>query len=172
MKIRTRYMKSERSRIKLKPSGNSLTKQNFKDGANINNILKRYKNAGLNPFYVDPTKAQFGDFTEANDLYSKMCASSAIVSWAHETFNGLSADLRRKFRNDPAEMIKYIDDERNHDEAIKLGLLSKVAPIEPAEASGPEAAPEAGKGFKGGALSKGPKAKPKEPVVSSDDDNS
>ena len=36
----------------------------------------------------------------------------------------MSADIRERFKNDPAEMISFLEDENNLPEAIKLGMVT------------------------------------------------
>ena len=35
----------------------------------------------------------------------------------------MSAEIRDRFKNDPNAMIAFLDDVRNRDEAIKLGMV-------------------------------------------------
>ena len=35
----------------------------------------------------------------------------------------LDANVRKRFHNDPAELIDFVSDEKNRDEAVRLGLL-------------------------------------------------
>jgi len=37
----------------------------------------------------------------------------------------LPADLRARFDNDPAQLIQFLENSDNKDEAIKLGLVNK-----------------------------------------------
>ena len=101
----------------------SLTQQHFKDECDINQIMNRYRETG---FLVDPLarpteKLQFGDFSTPFDY---MEAMNTVVR-ANEAFAGLPANLRKRFNNDPAELLAFVSDESNVDEAVKLGLMEK-----------------------------------------------
>lgn len=103
----------------------SLTQQHFKDECDIDCILKRYDSTG---FLVDPLAVrrpvQFGDFSGVEDYQASMNRLSRI----QEYFDGLPAGLRLRFGNDPAQLVAFLADERNSEEAVKLGLLERVDP--------------------------------------------
>ena len=42
---------------------------------------------------------------------------------AQEAFNGLPAAVRKRFGNDPGQMLDFLDDPQNASEAVKLGLV-------------------------------------------------
>lgn len=100
----------------------SLTQQHFKDEADINMIIARYNRTG---FLVDPTaprsgSAMFGDFSEVKDFQS---AQNAICA-ATEAFGELDSKIRRRFNNDPGQLIAFLDNPDNYEEGVKLGLFS------------------------------------------------
>jgi phage internal scaffolding protein len=43
---------------------------------------------------------------------------------AEDEFMRLPADLRARFENDPAQLIEFLENLENKDEAIKLGLVN------------------------------------------------
>lgn len=115
----------------------SMTRQEFADEANVNNLLKRYATTGV---FYDPLttvkanrKPLFGDFTQFADFTA---AQNAIIE-AHQAFDSLPVEVREKFNYDPAKLIEWLQDDANRDEAIKLGLIEKAA-----EAATPEPATE------------------------------
>jgi len=102
----------------------SLTKQSFKKECDINVLLSRYHTNSnvdyLQQFqgYVAP---RFGDASEVPSLqesYEKVYA-------AQTAFASMPAEIRRRFANDPMLLAEFISDEKNRDEAEKLGLLKK-----------------------------------------------
>lgn len=99
----------------------SLTKQEFKASCDLNNILKKYVRNGVNPFVVT-ADAKFGDFT---NVPSYADALNLVIS-ASDHFNALPAVVRKRFGNDPAEMLNFLSDPRNVEEAVKLGLIQSV----------------------------------------------
>lgn len=64
-------------------------------------------------------------------------AALNLVIQAESQFMSLDASLRAKFDNDPAKLLGFLDDAKNDDEAIKLGLkAAKLHVNTPVDASG------------------------------------
>ena len=123
-KFRTLYSNPP-SRVVTDNFDPSLTQQHFKDECDINNIMRRYRETG---YLVDPlvqakatAKPMFGDFSTAYDFHE----AQNTIARANEAFAALPSVVRERFANDPARMLAFIEDERNVDEAVKLGLLEK-----------------------------------------------
>lgn len=103
------------------PRSVSRTQQHFKKDTNINSIMKKYKKSGL---LVDPSikptaMPQFGDFTKVEDFHSLQNRLCEIQSY----FNSLPVEIRTKFKNDPHQLMAFMNDEANHEEALRLGLI-------------------------------------------------
>lgn len=104
----------------------SMTRQEFADEANVNNLLKRYAQTGS---FYDPTKPHsarqplFGDFSKYNDF----TVYQNLVIEARDRFDSLPVEIREKFNYDPAKLLDFLADEKNRDEAIKLNLIAKAA---------------------------------------------
>lgn len=108
--------------------GFGRTKQSFKDDTDINNILARFIQTGTLDF-ANKNQPQYGEIAVA-DFQSAM----NIVASANSMFAELPAALRNRFKNDPSEFLAFVQDERNTEEAIELGLgTAQVAPVQPAE---------------------------------------
>lgn len=97
----------------------SLTQQHFKDETDINNILRQFNITGLLP--ENALSPRYGDFTGINDYQS---ALNAVIA-AQDEFMALPADLRARFNNNPEELINFLDNSDNRDEAIRLGLVDQ-----------------------------------------------
>jgi phage internal scaffolding protein len=97
----------------------SLTQQHFKDETDINNILRQFNITGILP--ESALSPRYGDFTGIVDYHS---ALNAVIA-AEDGFMALPADLRARFENDPENLINFLNDESNKDEAIKLGLVDQ-----------------------------------------------
>jgi phage internal scaffolding protein len=54
----------------------------------------------------------------------------------------LPAQIRSRFDNDPAKLIDFLENEQNHDEAIKLGLVNPPGEMPQVVESTPEKAVE------------------------------
>jgi len=96
----------------------TLTQQQFKDEADINEIFRRFGlGQGIPQTFQMPTSQ---DFTEvATDYHQAM----NIMARADQEFMSLPAQLRAEFDNDPHQLMTFLEDEANREEAIKLGLL-------------------------------------------------
>lgn len=109
----------------------SMTDQSYKNSCDINVILAMYRKAGQPlPGSTDPEL--YGDFSK---LPSFQNAQNLIIR-AQEQFDGLDARVRRRFDNDPAQFLKFVNDPKNDSEMYDLGL--KVKPPAPAISSNSE----------------------------------
>lgn len=94
------------------------TQQSFKDEVDINTIVRRFGLTGEMPQnFAMPVS---GDFTSAMSFQESM----NLVVQAQEAFMTLPAEMRDRFGHDPARLISFLEDEKNRDEAVKLGLVS------------------------------------------------
>lgn len=131
-----------RRRVQAPDFGPSKTVQAEKQKCDINQIMKRYHRTGMID-HVSKVQGQWGiDTTLITDYQS---ALNAVIS-ANEKFNALPSDLRKKFDNDPSKFIAFIEDNKNYDEAVKLGLIdsskiSKSTPSTPPSSTGTPPAP-------------------------------
>lgn len=117
----------------------TLTQQHFLPDCNINMIMEKYRRTGVLP--VNQTRALFGDFSDGFDFLT----AQRQIAQAKEAFADLPAKLRKRFDNDPAQLIAFMEDPENRAEAEALGLVEKAKPPEPAPAA-PTAAPQAAEG--------------------------
>lgn len=98
------------------------TQQQFAEDADINVIVRRF---GLTGELPDDYRApQSGDFTGVTDYHSALNA----VREADAAFMEVPAEIRARFDNDPAKLIKFVENAKNREEAIELGLVPK--PVE------------------------------------------
>lgn len=115
----------------------SMTLQQFKDEADINMLLARFAQTGS---YYDPAsiaanassrQAMYGDYS---DLPTYQEAQQIVIE-SEAMFDALPSSIRARFGNDPANLLDFVNNPDNVDEAIKLGLLSAPAleeePINP-----------------------------------------
>jgi phage internal scaffolding protein len=96
----------------------SLTQQHFADDCDINQILEKFNVTGQLP--TSPISPRYGDFSGITDYHT---AINAVMA-AEEEFESLPAQIRARFDNEPAQLIDFLSDEKNRDEAIKLGLVN------------------------------------------------
>nr|QJB20833.1 MAG: internal scaffolding protein [Microvirus sp.] len=108
----------------------SLTQQSFKDDADINVMLEKFKVTGVLPQgVIMPT---YGDFSGVNDYRT---AREAMLKAEH-AFMDMPANVRARFDNDPQAFLEFCADDKNREEAIRLGLVPKP-PVEPVKAPEP-----------------------------------
>ena len=107
----------------------SLAQQNSRDECDINVIMERFGRGAELPQNFRPP--QYADFVGVSDYHSALNAVAA----AAESFDAMPATLRSRFANDPSQLMAFLDDPENRQEAVKLGLLPKPSPIVSAASS-------------------------------------
>lgn len=106
----------------------SMTKQSFADECDINKIMERYEKSG-----VMPEGRRMYEFGDAISEYSYQESLNAVI-FADQQFAELPARLRDRFGNDPVQLLKFLEDPKNRDEAVELGLVDAPSPApEPME---------------------------------------
>lgn len=113
----------ERPRLVLHTGSETPTKQEFKAECDINVLMKRYEKTGMFPQYPGSTPRYVSNigmpsYQEALDIVMK----------AQGEFAGLNSELRKRFDNDPAKFLAFVNDPANADELIKLKLREPPAP--------------------------------------------
>lgn len=129
MKFHTGYSVRKVEHAGFESDEDSRTKQEFKDECDINVIMKRYL-AGY-PIPDNVRVGRYGDFSDAVDFQE----AQNIVLNAEEQFMALPAKVRERFKNNPFELLVFLGDKENYEEARSLGLLrEEEAPpkVEPA----------------------------------------
>lgn len=124
--FRTRYEPSEDPGISFDPDipeQRSLTKQQFKEDADINNILRKYETQGLLPELM-AGEPQYGDFTEVPEYLEAL----NIVNTAQQQFAALPSEVRDRFGNDPARFLEFTSNPENSEELVKMGLATLPEP--------------------------------------------
>lgn len=110
----------------------SLAVQADAEDADINTIVRRFGLTGELPQNVRMPLS--GDFSSATDYQSSL---NALIA-ADAAFMAFPADVRARFNHKAAEMIAFVEDPANYDEAVKLGIANarpiapSPAPVEPA----------------------------------------
>lgn len=99
--------------------GKSRTQQHLHDLNSPRRLIEKYganrlKQAlAANPSMfsdVPPTR----DYKEALDL----------IAQADRSFSNLPSKIRNRFENDPVKLIAFLNDSKNRDEAVTLGLIN------------------------------------------------
>ncbi|AXH72218.1 MAG: internal scaffolding protein [Microviridae sp.] len=101
------------------------TKQAFKEECDINNIMRKYLEGA--PIPANVSVGRYGDFSSGADYLE----AQSILLTAREQFAALPAKVRERFGNNPAQLLEFVADPKNLDEARKLGLLKLEEPKAP-----------------------------------------
>lgn len=106
--------------VKTPIYGKSRTKQAFKGECDINKIVAKATQTG----FVDSmngTPPMYADVSDVPDYQTSL----NVVIYAKKRFDALPAEVRRRFGNNPNELVEFMGNEENREEAVKLGLLPK-----------------------------------------------
>ena len=106
----------------------SMTEQHFKDECDINNIVSTYQATGVLP--QGNREPLFGDFA---DFPSDLMSAQHYFDEAQARFMQLDAQLRKEFDNNPAKLLAFLQDEKNRDKAVELGLIERPPTVQPQE---------------------------------------
>lgn len=138
MTFYTRYNPSS-DRSDYKSVQKSQTQQHFQLQSDINWIIAHYQEIPQRALDAvsGPRQPLWGDFSAVPDLRT----AQAMLSQAEASFMALPSELRARFGNDPLQLLAFVQDSSNRDEAIKLGLIDKaVTPVDPVPAAAPVSA--------------------------------
>lgn len=101
----------------------SRTKQSFAEEANVNTIMARWHRTGVIE-HLSKATPRYGDFATADD-YQSACNK---VLGAEHAFMELPAEIRARMGNNPGNLLLFLADPANLEEAQKLGLVEKSKP--------------------------------------------
>lgn len=99
-----------------------LTMQAPAEEQDINVIMRRFgiKDGSQLPRWTDP-QAIYGDFS---NMPNDPVEAAEIIRRGEVSFNTLPADVRNRFGSG-AKLYNWLQDEKNTDEAIRLGLMAE-----------------------------------------------
>ena len=99
----------------------SMTQQHFRDECDVNTIIDRYTRTGVIPSeLVNSAAGVYGDFSDVGDF---MQMQEKLLK-AKASFGSLPSAIRDRFHDNPGELIDFVKDPNNYDEAVKLGIVS------------------------------------------------
>lgn len=128
--IRKPFQSSER--VSIDTGSDTLVEQSHKDPCDINLIMKQYQRTGIINHLRD-----YGDSYESVDAITFHEAMNVVTN-ANMMFDALPSNLRKRFDNDPAQFLDFVNDEANYDEMVDLGLAQR----RPVPAPDPDPAPD------------------------------
>ena len=132
--MRSAYSEPKPSKIKC---NDGITEQHHSEQCDVNNILATYMKTGTLP-PIDPN-AQYGDLSEFD--YQTM---QNQIANANSLFEQLPDNVKHKFGNEPYRFLNFVQDEKNYDELVEMGLANNPLPASPEDEALPvtDAAPE------------------------------
>lgn len=102
----------------------TMTVQSEKDNCDINVIMNRYATCGTPlPYRTDGVQPVYADVSELGDYMENY----QRCKQAEEMFNNLPSALRKELDNNPANLLSFIQDEKNKERCYEYGLLNKPA---------------------------------------------
>jgi len=127
LRTENNYDRDEASRASgLKCDDKSLAQQQFKEDSDINVIVARFGISGIMPENFGMPASS--DFTDAITNYHD---AMNMVRMADEEFQSLPAYLRERFRNDPQNLMDFVENPANLAEARELKLARPEEKVEP-----------------------------------------
>lgn len=108
--------------------GPSLTRQEFADECDVNNIMQRYEQHLADPMR-SVRQPVYYDFTQMPD---SLMEAMAVMNSAHDAFMTLPASVRKEFENDAAMFADFASNPENLEQMRTWGLAPpKKAPDAP-----------------------------------------
>lgn len=108
----------KRKRVQTVIEGKTMTQQHQKEQCDVNSIIEKYRKTG-HIAHTRKGEGRYGDFSKYHDFRANL----ELVSDAQTQFDALPAHLRKRFANDPANLVEFLLDPSNKEEAQKLGLV-------------------------------------------------
>jgi phage internal scaffolding protein len=121
MKKTIKERKNGSRKVTLDCVGASKTRASQQKETDINGIIAKYDRTGTLT-HITRSIPRFDDVSELSDYKSAL----DHVLKAQQMFNDLPSELRSEFDNDPAKFIDYISDSKNHEDAVKKGLVMEA----------------------------------------------
>lgn len=122
MKIITKR-KNGSIRVQTINNDPSSADPSFAKDCDVNEIMAKFARTGeIN--HLSKTSGQYIDASEFGDFQE----AANTVSRANSEFNALPALIRERFNQNPSELISFLQDPSNIEEAAKLGLIPVPIP--------------------------------------------
>lgn len=102
--------------------GPSRTQQHLADLCSPKRLVEKYGSKRLKEA-LSREPAMFSDIPLAGDFKEAM----DIIAKGQTSFDALPSGLRKRFGNDPYQLLEFLNDVKNRDEAIELGLIPRPA---------------------------------------------
>lgn len=124
------------SRVTAPHSDELITKQSMKDECDIHNILRQYQKTGIIQ-HINQQQPIFDDLPDITDFQTSL----SILDQAEQAFAALPSSIRDSFQNDPAELLRAIQDPGQRERLTELGILRAPAAPRPPDPGAPSSSP-------------------------------
>lgn len=102
----------------------TLVQQQFVEEQDINTIVKRFQVTGAFPMGPDGP-AVYGDFSGITDYDSAL----ETIDRAERSFMALPAEVRDRFKNNPANLINWANEARDEEEFLTRFAVRTEPPV-------------------------------------------
>lgn len=114
------WRRGGRLQVKADTIGPSMTKQEFVDECDINNIMSTYQKTGMLN-HVNQYGGEYSDVTGAVSFHE----AQNIVLEAQNAFMSVPSSVRAQFDNDPGKFLDFVNNPENKDKMREMGLLKE-----------------------------------------------
>ena len=114
----------KRTRVVHYNSEKSKTDPSWAQDLEAQSVINKYMKTGQ---WLGTPKGGYDP--EGQLMHVDLQSAMNIVREATDTFLSLPSELRARFGNSPEAYVAFIQDEKNKDEAVKLGLLVKKSSV-------------------------------------------
>lgn len=120
-------------RVRFFTGSETLVEQSHKESTKIEVVLAKH-NAHTLLAAQEASGGLYGNFIAGSDYQD----FRERVQDAMSDFQMLPSALRNRFDNNPAKLIDFVNDVKNYDEAVSLGLVVKPEVVEPVKPAAKE----------------------------------
>lgn len=114
--------KRKHVRVTSSTTGPSLTQQSKGPDSDINNIVRKHMRTALPGTPIgNPSATRKPRFMDISSVDYQMMLNR--VTDTQQKFASLPSRLRSRFRNDPHQLLRFVDNPENRAEALRLGLV-------------------------------------------------
>lgn len=115
-------------RVAIRSDAPSKTEKRHGKACNINTIMAKIRKGSA--ITLNKREPQYGNFATTGDFFE---AQNKVLE-AHHEFNQLPAEVRRRFANDPGNLLQAIEDSavdpEIRSELTDLGILARPVPVD------------------------------------------
>lgn len=102
----------------------SMTDQSIAPETDVNYIVNKFMKTGT----VTHLSNRQGQYLDATTFPKDLGEALNAITRANQAFMELPAQIREKFGNSPEMYISFLQDPKNDQEAVKLGLKERIVP--------------------------------------------